>query len=77
MSRQSLERVTAEQLAQLFHDSFMKIAPKYDKSRYYMTGSRGWDEIPTISRRLLIEISQDIINSIDWEDPFYPPKKKL
>lgn len=59
-------RLTPENLAKLLHAKFEELAPKIDR-RWVPTGSRFWDELPTIPRKALIEICAAVIDELDLD----------
>ncbi len=55
---------TAEELAQLFHETYERLAPEHD----YETRKASavpWDQVPEPNRRLMTAVCDEILTRID------------
>lgn len=62
-------KLTPETLAKLFHDTYEEVLAEQTNSRDWIpSGSRAWDEVPTMNRRLFIAVCARILDQIDPDD---------
>lgn len=57
--------ITPERLAKLFHEKYEEV---FREESSLPSGSRGWDEIPTMTRRRFYEVAWRVLMEIDEED---------
>ncbi len=58
--------MTAEQMAQLFHETYEDLAPLYGYKTRKAT-RKPWDELPSNNKRLMVGTCEVIIHILDRE----------
>jgi hypothetical protein len=55
--------MTAEELARLFHDTYERLAPKYEYDTRPESATP-WDELPEKNRRLMIATCAEVLRKL-------------
>lgn len=55
--------LTAEKAAKIFEDVYSRVALTYDPT-WIPTGSKAWDEIPTLSRRFIVLVMEEFLKEL-------------